>query len=156
DNAEERLVPCARAIGLVGDEAVERLEIARAARQRTRTLLGRLRSARYGHKTLLEALTRPEVTLAGLAAEHPELAALELDPGLLEAVEVEVKYAGYIERAEEQVERLRREETVEIPGDLDYGALSGLANEAKDQLAKLRPRTLGAASRLAGVRPPDV
>ena len=59
-------------------------------------------------------------------------------------------------RQEENVLRMKKQESLEIPRDLDYAALTGLANEAKDKLARLKPRTLGQASRIAGVRPPDV
>ena len=89
-------------------------------------------------------------------AQHPALAAHHLDHALREAVEVEVKYAGYIERQEETVRRLERQESLEIPQGLDYAGLTGLASEAREQLELLRPRTLGAAGRIAGVRPPDV
>ena len=75
---------------------------------------------------------------------------------MLEAVEIDVKYEGYLARQETQVERMRRQESTEIPGDLDYDGLAGLASEAREKLSQLRPRTLGAASRIAGVRPPDV
>jgi tRNA uridine 5-carboxymethylaminomethyl modification enzyme len=72
------------------------------------------------------------------------------------AVEADVKYAGYVERQKKDVERSRRQETTEIPADFDFAAVSGLKIEARQQLAKLRPRTLGAAGRIAGVNPPDV
>jgi tRNA uridine 5-carboxymethylaminomethyl modification enzyme len=156
DNADRRLTRLGAEVGLVGDEAVARLE--RKERRVTGALevLRSVRRAEEGHKTLEEVLRRPAVRLAELATREPELAALELDPDELAAAEVEVKYAGYVEREREQVARMQRRENVEIPGDLDYGALSGLANEARQKLADRRPRTLGAASRIAGVRPPDV
>jgi len=71
-------------------------------------------------------------------------------------VETEIKYSGYISRQEENVQRLARQEATEIPADIDYATLRGLASEARERLVALRPRTLGAASRIAGVRPPDV
>lgn len=156
DNAEERLVPRAFAAGLVGADALARLERRRAEKRAVLGVLERVRSPKYGHRTLAEALTRPEVALADLVAEHAELAALASGADVLDAVEVDVKYAGYVVRQEENVARMKKQEAVEIPRDLDYAALTGLANEAKDKLARLKPRTLGQASRIAGVRPPDV
>ncbi|MBI5365263.1 MAG: tRNA uridine-5-carboxymethylaminomethyl(34) synthesis enzyme MnmG [Planctomycetes bacterium] len=156
DNADERLVERGHECGLVGDEALARLSAKRAAMADARSVLQRVRSPEHGHKTLAELLLRPEVSLASLVARHAELGGLALDPETAESLEVELKYAGYIERQHENVARMRRQESVEIPNDLDYRALTGLANEAKDKLAKLRPRTLGQAARIAGVRPPDV
>ena len=75
---------------------------------------------------------------------------------MAESLEVDIKYSGYVARQEENVERLKSQDSVEIPGELVYLALKGLATEARDKLAKLRPCTLGAAGRIAGVRPPDV
>ncbi|HEV8111485.1 MAG TPA: tRNA uridine-5-carboxymethylaminomethyl(34) synthesis enzyme MnmG [Planctomycetota bacterium] len=156
DTAEERLVPRAAEIGLVGADAIARLGSRVAAKKRARALLESARSPADGGRTLIELLKRPEVTFAGLAAAHPEVAALELDPEIAESFEIDVKYSGYVERQGENVERMRRQEAVEIPLDIDFRALTGLANEAKDKLSRFRPRTLGQASRIAGVRPPDV
>ena len=156
DNADRRLTRIAAEVGLAGAEAVERLE---RKQRRVEGALQVLRSVRRpadGHRTLEEVLRRPEVALGELVGEHPELAALGLDADELAAAEVEVKYAGYVERERETVERLRRQEGVEIPADLDFAHLAGLGSEARQKLADRRPRTLGAASRIAGVRPPDV
>lgn len=153
DNAEERLVPRARAAGLVGDDAVERLAARRAEIAGVESALARIR--RDG-KSLSEILLRPEVTWDALVASTPELAALGFDDDVARAVAVGVKYEGYVERAEQNVARLRSQDALEIPAELDYAAIRGLANEARDKLGRLRPRTLGAAGRIAGVRPPDV
>jgi len=153
DNADDRLVPRARAIGLVGDDAVQRLAERQAEKQR---VLAALVGARRDGKTLAELLLRPEVTWTSLCATEPGIAALDLDPDVAQSVEIDLKYKGYVERAEENVERMRAQDAVEIPGELDYAAIAGLANEARDKLLRLRPRTLGAAGRIAGVRPPDV
>jgi tRNA uridine 5-carboxymethylaminomethyl modification enzyme len=156
DNADRRLVRRGFELGLVARDAVERLERREARMQGALDLLGELRSAEYGHKTLLEALRRPEVEFAALEGVHPELAQLRLAPDERVAIETEVKYAGYVARERDAVERMRRQETLEIPLELDLSTLSGLGNEARHKLSQLRPRTLGAASRIAGVRPPDV
>jgi tRNA uridine 5-carboxymethylaminomethyl modification enzyme len=156
DTAEERLVPRAAEIGLVGKEAVTRLESRLEAKARAHAVLASTRSSAEGGRTLLELLKRPEVTFASLASAHPEVAELALDPEIAESFEIDVKYSGYVERQGENVERMRKQESVEIPADMDFKSLSGLANEAKDKLSKFRPRTLGQAARIAGVRPPDV
>ncbi len=156
DNADRRLTPRAHAVGLADDAALARVERRRGRIEQALALLGAARSSDHGGRTWLEVLRRPEVGLADVAPRLPQLAALELDVDERECVEVEVKYAGYVERERLQVERMRRQERTEIPGDLDLGSLAGLANEAREKLARLRPRTLGAAGRIDGVRPPDV
>ncbi|MCY2960196.1 MAG: tRNA uridine-5-carboxymethylaminomethyl(34) synthesis enzyme MnmG [Planctomycetota bacterium] len=153
DNAEERLVPRAQAVGLVGDDAVARLFARQAERARIESALARIR--RDG-KSLAELLLRPEVTWESTIAAVPELSALGFDDEVARAVAVGIKYRGYVERAEDNVARLRSQDALEIPAELDYAGIRGLGNEARDKLARLRPRTLGAAGRIAGVRPPDV
>jgi tRNA uridine 5-carboxymethylaminomethyl modification enzyme len=153
DNAEERLVRRARAAGLVGEDAVAKLEELEDAKRSARVAL---ESVREHGKRLDELLLRPEETWATLSARHAVLRELELPEHVAETVETDVKYAGYVERQADNVARTLRQQEVEIPHDLDYRALTGLANEAKDKLSRLRPRTLGHAARIAGVRPPDV
>ncbi len=156
DNADRRLVRRAAALGLAAPGGLERLDRREERIAQALALLERVRDARQAGRTLSELLRRPEVALSALEREHPELAALELEPDVREAVEIEVKYAGYVARGAEAARRLSGDEGVEIPSDLDLSALSGLSNEARSKLAALRPRTLGAAGRIAGVRPPDV
>lgn len=154
DNADRRLVLRGHGVGLVDDVALQRLEEKEAELERLRVLAGELRDG--GGRSLLELLKRPDVTFESLLAEQPELAAAAFDVDVLEAVEIDVKYAGYIERQEQNVARLARQEATLIPGELDYAGIQGLASEAREKLERLRPRTLGAASRIDGVRPPDV
>jgi tRNA uridine 5-carboxymethylaminomethyl modification enzyme len=156
DNADRRLVRRAADVGLAGPDAVERLERREGRLRAALELLARLRSGEHGGRTLLELLRRPEVSLRELVARSSELAALELAPEDGASVECEVKYAGYVAREQEQVARMRRQESVEIPAEMDFATLGGLASEARAKLAQLKPRTLGQASRIAGVRPPDV
>jgi tRNA uridine 5-carboxymethylaminomethyl modification enzyme len=156
DNAEDRLVPRAAEIGLVGPDALERLARWQAEKARARKLLETTRSRAHGGKTLAELLARPEIGWSALVELSPELESAQIEPEVAESLEVDVKYSGYVARQEENVERMKRQESVEIPGELDYRVLKGLATEARDKLSKLRPRTLGAAGRIAGVRPPDV
>jgi tRNA uridine 5-carboxymethylaminomethyl modification enzyme len=156
DNADQRLAAKAAQHGLIDDALVALYARRRERIAGARALLDALRSPADGHRTFAELLARPETTFEGLAAREQRLAALALEPDLATAVEADVKYQGYVERQQKDVERLRRQETTEIPSDFDFASVSGLKTEAKQKLAKLRPRTLGAASRIAGVNPPDV
>lgn len=156
DNCDQRLAPRAHAIGLIDGAAFALAEDRRARLAQGRGLLERLRDPLRPARTLADVLRRPEQTLAALLPSCPELAALGLEPDLLAALEADIKYAGYVERQRHDVERLRAQEQEELPADLDFGAIQGLSNEAREKLGRLRPRTLGAAGRIAGVNPPDV
>jgi tRNA uridine 5-carboxymethylaminomethyl modification enzyme len=154
DNADRRLVPRAAEVGLV---SAARAEDVAEKQRRIDAVIGTLGAVwPLPSRNLADVLRRPEVSMDDLERDHPEVAAHGLDEVLREAVEIEVKYAGYVERQEETVQRLERQESTEIPADLDYSGLIGLASEAREHLETLRPRTLGAAGRIAGVRPPDV
>jgi tRNA uridine 5-carboxymethylaminomethyl modification enzyme len=96
------------------------------------------------------------VTLAALVARVPALRPFADEPDVLTTAEADVKYAGYVERQRAAVERMARDEATLIPPDLDLAALSGLRREAREKLVALRPATLGAAGRIAGVNPPDL
>tara|TARA_R110002126_G_scaffold291648_1_gene454823 strand:- start:61 stop:1968 length:1908 start_codon:yes stop_codon:yes gene_type:complete len=154
DNADRRLVPRAAEIGLVGQDVLAAVERKAATIAHAVSTL----SARFVEpsKTLADVLKRPEESLANLAVKYPEVAALELDREVAESVEIEIKYAGYVARQEETVLRMREQESTLLPDALDYAVLTGLGTEAREKLTNLRPRTLGAASRIEGVRPPDV
>jgi tRNA uridine 5-carboxymethylaminomethyl modification enzyme len=156
DDADRRLVPRAHAVGLVDDGALARCRDRCERVTEARALLVALRSRDHEGRTLEEVLRRPEVSLAGLESGHPELSALALEPEVRGTVEADVKYEGYAARARADAERMRKDEHVEIPADLDLDSLTGLRAEAREKLARLRPRTLGAAGRIAGVNPPDV
>jgi tRNA uridine 5-carboxymethylaminomethyl modification enzyme len=156
DNADRRLTPRAAELGLADRAALERMRERERRLAEALALLGAARPSEYGGKSLVEVLRRPEVDVAQLAARHATVAALALSGDERAALEAEVKYAGYIEREHEQVARMRRQETAEIPADFSFEGLSGLGAEASAKLRQFRPRTLGAASRIAGVRPPDV
>jgi len=153
DNADRRLTPRAAQIGLV---SADRGQIARDKIRRVHETLNLLGAERRGDRTLAEILRRPGNTLADLAAEHSDLASVASDEDLAHTIEVEVKYEGYLQRQEQNVQRAARQESVRIPADLDYSALGGLGAEALEKLSRIRPATLGAASRIEGVRPPDV
>jgi tRNA uridine 5-carboxymethylaminomethyl modification enzyme len=101
--------------------------------------------------TLEELLRRPEITYHELKAFDPSPA--YLSAGVAEQVELEVKYAGYIKKQEDLVERFKRMERVRIPEDMSYQDTPGLSNEIKEKLSTIRPMTLGQATRISGVTP---
>jgi tRNA uridine 5-carboxymethylaminomethyl modification enzyme len=153
DNADRRLTPLARQLGLVDDAtagAVQHKE------HRIRAALRLLDLHRRDGRTLTEMLRRPEVDATGLLASEPVFAPLELSPADLAEIEAEVKYAGYVARQQIEVDRLKRMEHRRIPAAFDYDALPGLSNEARARLRQRRPLTLGEAARIPGVRPVDV
>ena len=108
--------------------------------------------------SLTELLRRPGMTidlLAGLPLadeERQDLEALAASP-FKDEVQLQIKFAGYIERQNEQVERFRKMESLMLPEDIDYRALSGLSNEVVEKLSRVRPRSLGQASRISGITP---
>ena len=104
--------------------------------------------------TLASLLTRPEIDYARLSALFPPETPLPADAA--EQVETAVKYAGYIRKQAEQVERFRRLEEKRLPADIDYLAVKALSTEAAQKLQRLRPSTIGQAGRIPGVNPADI
>ena len=153
DNADRRLAPIGREVGLVSDEAWQRVQEKERQIRAAQTVLRRVRR---GGRRLEDLLRRPEVTWPALAAEVPDLALLGLSAEAAEQVEIEAKYAGYLARQEVQIERARRMEERPIPADLDYAAVTHLRTEAREKLARVRPRSLGQAARIPGVGPGDL
>ena len=165
DNADLRLTELGRRVGLVSEERWQRHQGKVLSLQQGRE---RLQGVRIGPKdcdaltllklsglkngaTIEELLRRPEYSIDDLLFLDPELAGLE--PVVLEQLEISVKYAGYIERQLDQVERFRRIEDVVIPPDFKYIDVSGLSREVQEKLDLGRPYTLGQASRIPGVTP---
>ncbi|MEH6388897.1 tRNA uridine-5-carboxymethylaminomethyl(34) synthesis enzyme MnmG [Pseudomonas profundi] len=169
DNADLRLTEKGRELGLVDDHRWERFSAKRNAieleQQRLRTTWvqptsdsGRAFAERFAtplnHEySLIDLLRRPEVTYPGLCEVTGQV---DIAADVAEQVEIHAKYAGYIERQQEEINRLRQNEETALPLDLDYQALSGLSNEIKHKLADVRPQTLGQASRIPGVTPAAV
>lgn len=169
DNADLRLTPLGREVGLVPAERAAAVEARRAAVDRELARLSRTtlrpsevnaRLEALGLEPLddgvhaLQFLRRPESTYALLAALVP---APEPFPAeVAEQVEIQAKYAGYIEKQQLEVNRMRRLEDRRIPDDFSYEGLSGLRREALEKLTRIRPATVGQASRITGVNPADV
>ena len=166
DNADLRLTEKGREIGLVTDNQwqkfCEKREAIELERQRIKStwvqpnseqakqiqpLLANEISREY---SLYDLLKRPEVTHKDISALTPEL---EIDAKVSEQVEVDAKYAGYISRQQDEIDRLRRHENTAIPKAFDYSRVSGLSNEIKQKLGEAKPETLARASRIPGVTP---
>ncbi|MHC4830975.1 MAG: tRNA uridine-5-carboxymethylaminomethyl(34) synthesis enzyme MnmG [Planctomycetota bacterium] len=158
-NADRRLTPLGRKLGLIGDTEWQRFTQKRNAHD---ALCAYLRRKHQGSRALADLLRRPEVTILGLAKADPALAALTeptlapYDPSFVQEVETELKYQGYIARQTKDVERLSRLETRPLPRDVAFDAIPSLSGEAAAKLARFRPETLGQAARIAGVSPADI
>ena len=166
DNADMRLTEKGRSLGLVDDERwkafSEKKEAIEKETQRLKNtwiqpetepakLLEKNKGIQITREySLLELLRRPEL-------EYKDLACLKGlmidDPQVAEQVQVNTKYAGYIDRQQEEVEKLKRSEGIKIPEGIDYSSISGLSNELKQKLGQLKPPTIGSASRIPGVTP---
>ncbi|MFZ2574951.1 MAG: FAD-dependent oxidoreductase, partial [Trichococcus flocculiformis] len=170
DNADFRLTEMSREIGLVTEEryasflekkqAVEK-EIARLESTRLKpteelqAFLAEQNSAPLKDGILFaDILKRPELKYEGLIAFAPLEAALPKE--VIKQVEVQIKYAGYIKKAVEKVDKLKKMEEKRIPVNIDYDAINGIANEAKQNLKKIQPETIAQASRISGVNPADI
>jgi tRNA uridine 5-carboxymethylaminomethyl modification enzyme len=167
DNADMRLLRKGREIGLVNQDQFELYQEKRAAvdaevsrlkktwvkptPELNEALGSRGTSALSGEACLDQLLKRPELTYADVAAISPPPA--PLDGPAAEQVEIQVKYEGYIQRQLQQVERFASLEQRDIPGDLDYDAVTGLGSEVRQKLKQVKPVSLGQASRISGVTP---
>ena len=170
DNADLRLTPEGRRMGLVDDARWERFERkSRESERLVEALAGTYIKGAEGLNDLLarhgeppvegsalarDVLRRPGIALRELAALSPALASD--DTGALEQAEIAVKYEGYLARQQQQIDQFRRAEELLLPEDTDYMAISGLRIEARQKLQRQRPRSLGQASRMMGVSPGDV
>jgi tRNA uridine 5-carboxymethylaminomethyl modification enzyme len=165
DTADARLLPIGHRVGLQDGAAMERLQEKIRGVQEIRELLRTRRVTAEDAAALAglephrgmsfeQALRDPLLTLEALAAREPALRGARA--AWLRLAETEVKYEGYIRRQEEQVGRFQSLERKRVPADLDWLSLTGLSAEAKEKLARVRPLSVGQASRIPGVRPPDI
>jgi tRNA uridine 5-carboxymethylaminomethyl modification enzyme len=160
DNADLRLTPVGREVGLIDDEGWEafvrrRDAVASGLRHAEATRIG---PARIGRSTLspgatvADALRRPEVGIADVRAHFPA----PIGDDVAARVEIELKMAGYVQRRQTAIDRAARDEGTVLPSDLDYEAVPALSREGREKLGRIRPRTLGAAARIPGITPTDL
>lgn len=174
DNADARLTPLAHELGLTGSDA--RMETLQAKLSEINSIEKHLRETSVDHNSInpyLESLgssplkqkvkldrvlSRPHVTLEGMCDSLPglkeELSAYS--PESFSQAEVTIKYAGYIEKEQEMVDKMNRLEALKLPRGIQYDEINALSAEAREKLAELRPLTLGQASRISGVSPADI
>lgn len=171
DNADMRLTEIGRQVGLVDDE---RWQVFQIHKNQFDNEMKRLESIKLkpiketnekvvamGFKPLTDALTakefmrRPDVTYADAVAFIGP-AAEELDSKTIELIETEVKYEGYIAKALDQVEKMKRMEEKRIPADIDWDDIDSIATEARQKFKLISPETIGQASRISGVNPADI
>jgi tRNA uridine 5-carboxymethylaminomethyl modification enzyme len=153
DNADRRLTPLAREIGLIRDEDWDRLQ---QKEKGIAELVETLRSKRHEGVTLEKLISRPQVSWENLCEVAPELRAYESLPGVVEQTVTETKYAGYAKKQVDQAERFKRLELKKIPSSFDYRHAIQLRFEAREKLSLVRPANLGQASRISGITPADL
>ena len=170
DNADIRLTPYGHEIGLISDERYQKFlnkmqlikdEMNRAAQTTIhvsedlqKLLVSRETAPMNKGMKLIELIKRPQISYDDLApfdTERPDL-----PPEIFEQVEIEFKYEGYIKRQQAQINEMRRLEVKLLPKDIDYNAIDGLRLEAREKLSKIRPHSVGQASRISGVSPSDI
>ncbi len=174
DNADLRLTPILKKIGMLHlDQRMERVE------EKTKGLtsirkhfsengvspdiingyLSSVGSAALNQRVkLISILSRPQVSLKGMCEALPELSAFlfQFDQEIIELAEINMKYEGYILKEQELAEKMIRLEEVRLVDDFNYHSINSLSFEAREKLTKLRPRTIGQASRISGVTPSDI
>ena len=153
DNADRRLTPLGRRIGLVNDDDWARLQ---AKEKQIENMQTYLREHKHGQDSLDRWLRRTEIDWPKMCEMHPTLAEFDVTRDAREQVILEAKYSGYIDRQAAQVERFHRLESKPIPSHFDYAAIPQLRFEAKEKLSRIRPTSLGQASRISGISPADL
>lgn len=170
DNADERLTPIGRKIGLISDKRYEKFlekqELKKQELKRIKSkviapsqelndiLVSRETSPISTGVKLVDLIKRPQLSYEAL--KEIDMDRPDLNPNIFEQIEVEVKYEGYIKKQLAQVEQMRRMETKLLPPDIDYSTITGLRLEAQEKLNKVHPSNLGQASRISGVSPADI
>jgi len=148
DNADLRLSGLGHEIGLLPDRHYKTFKAKEAAIE---SEIARLEKTWVGSENLAQMLRRPEISYYNLYNKNTLL-----HSDVIQQVEIAIKYAGYIDRQEAEVEKLQNLEDKQIPPTFDYSTVPSLRNEARQKFQKIRPATLGQASRISGVSPADI
>ena len=171
DNADVRLSPIGKKIGLIDDsqfkvftdkqEAIER-EMNRiknakiSATDEVNSVLSKVGQSIDRGIKIVELLKRPDIDYNVIKELDEETKKLNIPFDVAEQVEILTKYDGYLKRQEQQVQEAGKLERFKIPDDIDYSKIEHISSETKDKLSKIRPKTLGQASRIGGVKPADI
>lgn len=175
DNADQRLTPLSHSIGLASDERMEKLEEKKGKLKAMATVLNKTSISPKEADALLNSkasaplkqkqkavslLNRPNITFADLTEHLPVIAQIIVDLDLTldiqESLEVQIKYAGYIEKEQAIADKLQRLDTIAIPNGFDYHKLESLSSESREKLSESKPNTLSEASRISGVSASDL
>ncbi len=170
DNADQRLTPIGARVGLVPPERLQAVEEKYAAvhreiqrlegcgvpgsRELNAMLTARGTAAVENSARLADLIRRPQVSYADIAPFDPGRP--QLSEAVTAEVEIQLKYAGYLQRQQKQVEEFKKEEARLLPADRDYHAIAGLRLEAREKLDQIRPLSIGQAGRISGVSPADI
>ena len=154
DNADQRLTPLGRQIGLVSETAFNRYQ---AKQERLERLMSHLNQVRVqveaGKISAAQALKRPEIKIEAFLDSAPSELREQLSWEESKAVETSIKYEGYLKQQTNEIEKMRKAESSRIPLDFEYHAIPGLSREMIEKLSRIRPTTIGQASRIPGVTP---
>ena len=153
DNADQRLTPIGRRLGTVDDARWSRFQTKRVAME---TIEALAQKCGMNGSNLATWMRRPDADVATFA---DAIARLTSDTFCTDAIEqslVDAKYSGYVDRQDRQIERFRKLESMRIPERVDYASVNGLRSEAREQLTRITPSTLGQAARISGVNPADI
>ena len=170
DNADRRLTKFGYDVGLISqeryDKFLEKLDLIEKERKRVENLsikktkelddmlVSRGTSPMEKGVKMIELMKRPCIGYAELAPFDPDRPDLPWE--IFEQVEIDIKYEGYIKKQQIQIDEIKRLEVQKIPDNIDYSKITGLRLESMEKLAKIRPETLGQASRVSGVSPADI
>ena len=149
DSADQRLTPIGYKAGLATEERMARLK---DKIERMDELKHLLRKNRRGEKSMYDSLKEPETEIRSFELEGLN----EFSDEVLNEVELDIKYSGYLRRQEIEADRAKRQEIIEIPEDFDYDSVEGISSESREKFKSVRPHSIGQAGRISGVRVSDV